>query len=81
MQSDWETDCLHWYGKILRGPDAHWCLEFDDLPINAWCSEYQACLCKKSMLGKMIGWAMKFYWNRKFQKYCNYEDLFNDQRL
>ena len=45
MSPDWEEDCLHWHGEILRGPGAHWCSSFDDLPIDASCHEWKRCQC------------------------------------
>lgn len=30
----WIADCLHWRGKVLTGRFAHWCAEWDDLPVD-----------------------------------------------
>ncbi len=43
---DWVEDCMHWYGFVLTGEDAHWCYEFDGLPIDKTCGEYDYCTCK-----------------------------------
>ena len=37
-------DCMHWRGRILRGDYAHWCPEWDGLPIDETCSEWP-CEC------------------------------------
>lgn len=43
--ADWIEDCNHWWGKVLTGKKAHWCPEWDDLPIDDTCDEIKACLC------------------------------------
>ena len=42
--TEWEADCLKWRGKILTGKHAHWCMDWDDLPIDETCSEWP-CAC------------------------------------
>lgn len=37
-------DCIRWRGRVLRGHYAHWCPEWDDLPIDETCSEWP-CEC------------------------------------
>jgi len=47
--ADWIEDCMHWHGKVLTGNNAHWCPEWDDLPIDDTCvMEMSCCLCFKS---------------------------------
>jgi hypothetical protein len=41
----WELDCKHYWGKTLTGEKAHWCPEFDDLPIDETCDEFKWCEC------------------------------------
>ena len=42
--SDWEDNCIHWRGRILTGKDAHWCADWDDLPVDDTTPEYP-CAC------------------------------------
>ncbi len=42
---EWEIDCMNYYGKVLEGEYAHWCNEYDGLPIDETCIEFQNCLC------------------------------------
>lgn len=49
MSRTWEQDCLHYWGRVLTGVDAHWCPEWDDLPIDETCDEFQACLCANKL--------------------------------
>lgn len=42
---DWKEDCMKWWGKILTGDKAHWCPEWDDLPIDETCDEFRFCQC------------------------------------
>jgi len=41
----WEDDCMHWHGKVLQGEKAHWCPEWDGLPIDETCAEFESCIC------------------------------------
>lgn len=43
--TDWEKDCFRFWGKILNGTGAHWCAEFDFLPIDDTCAEVEYCTC------------------------------------
>lgn len=62
--SEWEADCIRWRGKILRGPDAHWCNDWDGLPISSFTQEYQCCTdFKKTLLGRICNWFYERYWN------------------
>jgi hypothetical protein len=42
---DWIEDSIKYHGKILRGTYAHWCTEWDDLPIDETCVEFKSCTC------------------------------------
>lgn len=37
---DFIEDCLIWRGRVLTGSYAHWCPEWDDLPIDETCPEW-----------------------------------------
>ena len=37
---DWIEDCQQWRGRLLTGRYAHWCMEWDDLPIDETCPEW-----------------------------------------
>jgi len=39
-EDDWRKDCLYWRGRELTGRYAHWCPEWDDLPIDETCGEW-----------------------------------------
>ena len=41
----WIEDSTHWYGRVLSGTYAHWCPEWDDLPIDESCMEIISCGC------------------------------------
>lgn len=43
----WELDCKQYYGRILDPSDtyAHWCNDWDDLPINSTSPEFESCTC------------------------------------
>lgn len=41
--SHWEDDCRTYRGEILAGRYAHWCCEWDDLPIDETCLEWPCC--------------------------------------
>lgn len=41
---DWIADCLRWRGKVLTGKFAHWCFDWDGLPIDETTPEWP-CAC------------------------------------
>lgn len=44
IAEEWERDCLHWRGLVLTGRYAHWCMEWDGLPMDETCPEWP-CRC------------------------------------
>lgn len=51
---EFDEDCLQIYGKILTGKQKHFCPEFDYLPIDETCFEYQFCTCEKVKENEII---------------------------
>jgi hypothetical protein len=43
--TEFEEDCLHFHGKILTGKYKHFCHDFDLLPLDETCSEFEYCHC------------------------------------
>jgi len=51
----WEFDCAKWRGKVLNGPDAHYCFDWDELPVDATTPEYDCCTCfPHTLKGRII---------------------------
>lgn len=44
--TEWQEDCLRWWGRALTGAHAHWCPDWDYLPIDDTCSEVAGCTCQ-----------------------------------
>ena len=44
----WEEDCMKWRGEVLKGRYAHWCFDWDDLPIDETCDEWP-CECADAL--------------------------------
>lgn len=42
---EWVEDCLKWRGHVLTGKKAHWCSDWDDLPMDETCLEYKKGTC------------------------------------
>ena len=42
---EWCVDSLRWRGKVLHGEFAHWCFEWDSLPVDETTREFVCCLC------------------------------------
>lgn len=42
---DWCVDSLRWRGTVLNGKFAHWCYEWDGLPVDETTDEFSVCLC------------------------------------
>ena len=41
----WIEDCMKWWGRVLDGKNAHWCPDWDDLPIDVTYDEFECCTC------------------------------------
>ena len=42
----WVMDCMQFHGKVLSGEKAHWCFDWDDLPIDETLKSYiSVCTC------------------------------------
>ena len=41
---DWVDDSMRWRGRVLEGKHAHWCPDYDYLPIDETCPEWP-CPC------------------------------------
>lgn len=66
QQFFWEKNCIHWRGRVLKGPDGHWCGDWDELPIDALTPEYEACECyKKTLWGRIVNWFFMKYFDWK----------------
>lgn len=42
---EWIEDCLRWRGTVLTGEYAHWCYDWDDLPVDETTEEFECCTC------------------------------------
>lgn len=45
-ETQWQADCLHWHGRVLTGAHRHWCPDWDGLPVDESCPEFECCTCK-----------------------------------
>jgi hypothetical protein len=45
MSKEWKEDCMKYWKTVLYGKYAHWCLEWDELPIDETCTEFAFCNC------------------------------------
>jgi hypothetical protein len=43
--AQWIADCWRWRGKVLTGRFAHWCHDWDGLPVDETSSEFDCCNC------------------------------------
>jgi len=43
--TDFEIDSMHWRGRILTGQLAHWCYDWDLLPVDETTIEIESCTC------------------------------------
>lgn len=41
----WKDDCERWRSRLLTGHYAHWCPDWDFLPIDETTMEWDACTC------------------------------------
>lgn len=43
--SEFDAECLIYYGERLTGEFAHWCVTWNQLPIDESCPEFAICDC------------------------------------
>ena len=43
----WAKDCNRWHGRVLVGKYCHYCMDWDDLPVDDTVQEYECCTCPK----------------------------------
>lgn len=43
--TEFEEDCMLFYRKILTGKYKHYCPDWDFLPIDETCPEFNCCTC------------------------------------
>ena len=43
--AEWIEDCMRWRGKVLTGKGAHYCYDWDFLPVDETTPEWDACVC------------------------------------
>lgn len=44
ISKEWNEDAIRWRGSIMTGLHAHWCVDWDGLPIDETSLEYP-CAC------------------------------------
>ena len=65
QQDHWAEDCLRYRGHVIKGPDAHWCHDWDGLPVTALTPEYGACTCDgKTLWGRIVHYFFMWWWCR-----------------
>lgn len=48
LSDQFKADCLHWRGRVLTGAHAHWCDDYDGLPVDETTPEWP-CSCYKEL--------------------------------
>ena len=45
---NWDYDSYKFHGRILTGQYAHYCYDWDGLPLDETCREFETCSCFSS---------------------------------
>jgi hypothetical protein len=45
VHPEWIEDCMKYRGRVLTGDKAHWCFDWDGLPVDETCDELSCCHC------------------------------------
>jgi len=53
--TQWEADCIKWWKAVLTGEKKHYCWDWDGLPIDETCKEFECCTCYKDVEAPHIG--------------------------
>jgi len=51
---EWIEDCLYWLGVVLTGTYAHWCDDYDGLPVDETSHEWP-CACAPELINDRRG--------------------------
>jgi hypothetical protein len=46
IEAEWGADCMRWHNRVLVGNRAHWCPDWDYLPIDETTPEIEGCSCE-----------------------------------
>jgi hypothetical protein len=66
----WEEDCITWRGHVLTGKWAHWCYDWDGLPIDETCGEFPCCCyAYRALPRKLKKWAALGYPKRRNERH------------
>lgn len=44
--TSFEKECIREHGSILIGRFRHYCYDWDELPVDETCEEFEACCCE-----------------------------------
>lgn len=45
MKNDWNSECIKYHGRVLKGKKRHYCYDWDGMPIDETCKEFDVCCC------------------------------------
>lgn len=45
LEEKWKKDCLRYGDRVLTGKYAHYCWDWDELPIDETVPEFKVCTC------------------------------------
>jgi hypothetical protein len=45
QQAEWVEVCVDIHGRVLTGKHQHYCAEYDGLPVDETCPEFDDCVC------------------------------------
>ena len=51
---EWFRESKKWVGRILDGQYAHWCDDWDGLPVDETTKEFECCTCFKCSCGALM---------------------------
>lgn len=53
-REEWRRESARWRGHVLTGRYAHWCIDWDDLPIDETTPEWP-CICSDELKARRGG--------------------------
>lgn len=63
----WAHESVYWRGVVLTGVGAHYCFDWDGLPVDETCREWSACSCWPWWHWRaLIGNVRHFFIRRRF---------------
>lgn len=65
FSDEWVEDCIRYRAEILVGYCAHWCWDWDSLPVDETTPEIASCHCGGDWKFRVVRWLARLMWRMR----------------